>query len=663
MPKDNRNTLAAFDDLLASLEGIVDDEEVSVDPYAAEPTSEVDKEFYDFYFDINNVPRKASNPPPPSSTLPPPSSRSPSSPPKTHGVISSSPPPPPPLARQTSSRNPPPVPPIYKSQMGPTKLKPAQHKSQLKPPGKHNPNKSNLSLKKPAAKANGSTLRVNPPLGTPAPPTEAPQRFLSRGSYNTGASQVDSPPPPPPKEVPPQRFMSDNSFLASPPSNSPPSLSPLSPPTSLSPPKEPAQRFYSTNTFISRPHPSSPLPSSSPHRFMSTNSYAPSTTNNTNNSDGPPRISYIGNRPSRNTPVPSSLPASRPILPPSPPYVPQSPPPRPSTPPLSLDPEPSYYSSPPPPASHLSPPSNTPFPANPPPALSLSSSSSTRPSQSFSPTPSYTPSPAPTRPPSPPPVLPPPPSFSPTPSFAPPSTSPSPSPYHNPPEDYGRRTVNNRKSVRMPQSALPTSSGNICAKCANYIQGEHVMALNKFWCLDHFSCKECNRPLHGVFSEEDGFAYCSDCMSNKYRCVTCGRGVTTGQFYQTEHGRRHVECMPLIPCDMCHNPIHPGTSKMKALDKVYHPECFRCVSCDRQIRAEFTNRSGKPLCMQCSQSSQPKCARCYNSITGQYVAFSNLRYHNECFCCEQCNTRLSLDAFYTNSDKNYCEHCIKLLVR
>jgi len=189
------------------------------------------------------------------------------------------------------------------------------------------------------------------------------------------------------------------------------------------------------------------------------------------------------------------------------------------------------------------------------------------------------------------------------------------------------------------------------------------MALNKFWCVDHFACRDCNRLLHGLFSEENGIPYCSDCMGNKYRCVTCGKGVTTGQFYQTEHGRRHADCMPTVLCDICNNPIRAGSSKMKALDKVFHPECFRCSVCDRQIHGEFTNRSGNPVCMQCSQATQPKCAKCYNPITGQYVAYATNRYHHECFCCMQCNARLSLDAFYTSSDQNYCERCINSVVQ
>jgi hypothetical protein len=42
------------------------------------------------------------------------------------------------------------------------------------------------------------------------------------------------------------------------------------------------------------------------------------------------------------------------------------------------------------------------------------------------------------------------------------------------------------------------------------------MALNNFWCLDHFTCRDCGRQLHGLFSEEDGHPYCEDCMGNKY---------------------------------------------------------------------------------------------------------------------------------------------------
>jgi hypothetical protein len=593
MPKDNRNTLAAFDDLLASLEGLVDDDNTK-DTHDPEPSSAVDNEFYDFYFEINNVPRRASNaattPVSKRSSIPPPNNN--------EQVTSPHPPPPPPPAR-----NPPPEVPVYKPQIG-SKPKPAAHKSQLKsPPSKPNSsvNKSSLSLKKPGIKPKGSNLRVIPPSGSPAPPYEAPQRFLSRGSYGTGASQVEPAAPPPPKEIP-QKFMSTGSFITpTPPAPQPPQPSP----TSSNPPADPApQRFYSTNNFSSRPQPSSPSTRDTQRPFMSTNAYAP---NRSGYNDDMPRNSYIGNRPSRNSQS-FSTPQS---------YSPAPPP--------SYSPAPSYNSAP----------SYNPTPYSPQASnnsqLSYNSQSSYNPPQAHNPPP--------------------------RPYYPPDNTS-----------DYDRRSnklasVNNRKSVRMPQSNSPNAANNFCAKCGMSIKGEQVMALNKFWCVDHFTCRDCGTPVIGVFSEENGHPYCSDCMARKYACVTCGRGVTSGQFYQTEHGRRHAECMPTTLCDICNNPIKAGTPKMSALDKTYHPECFCCTVCSRQIQGEFTNRSGRPVCMQCSHSTQPKCAKCYNSITGQYVAYSSARYHHECFCCERCNVRLSLDAFYTSGDRNFCEKCINLVVQ
>lgn len=53
-------------------------------------------------------------------------------------------------------------------------------------------------------------------------------------------------------------------------------------------------------------------------------------------------------------------------------------------------------------------------------------------------------------------------------------------------------------------------------KCGESLDGEHTMALNKYWCSHHFVCHDCSRPLGGSFSEENGNPFCSDCLSNKY---------------------------------------------------------------------------------------------------------------------------------------------------
>ncbi len=43
------------------------------------------------------------------------------------------------------------------------------------------------------------------------------------------------------------------------------------------------------------------------------------------------------------------------------------------------------------------------------------------------------------------------------------------------------------------------------------------------------------------------------------------------------------------------------TKQVNALDQAFHPECFRCVQCDKVLVEEFRNRRGTPYCNECYQ--------------------------------------------------------------
>merc|ERR1712224_929045 len=115
-------------------------------------------------------------------------------------------------------------------------------------------------------------------------------------------------------------------------------------------------------------------------------------------------------------------------------------------------------------------------------------------------------------------------------------------------------------------------------------------------------------------------------------------------------------CTPKVVCAGCGQNITGGV--MKAADKTYHPECFKCQGCSVVLSAGFFMLDGKTVCKKCcdkgQEVAQPRqsCRRCKKPIVGKVIfGDKDDAFHEECFTCEEC--ACALDTFVIDESRKF----------
>lgn len=183
----------------------------------------------------------------------------------------------------------------------------------------------------------------------------------------------------------------------------------------------------------------------------------------------------------------------------------------------------------------------------------------------------------------------------------------------------------------------------MCAGCGRSIMGENTgcTALDQLFHIDCFRCISCNIPLRGhPFYAMEGKPYCETCyVSTLEKCSTCSKPITDRM--------------------------------LRATGKPYHPNCFNCVVCGRNLDGvAFTvdatsqihciddfHRKFAPRCSVCCQPIMPLPGK---EETIRIVALDR-SFHIDCYRCEECHTQLSSESegrgCYPLDDHILCKSC------
>jgi len=94
-----------------------------------------------------------------------------------------------------------------------------------------------------------------------------------------------------------------------------------------------------------------------------------------------------------------------------------------------------------------------------------------------------------------------------------------------------------------------------------------------------------------------------------------------------------------MSCNGCQKEIISGKIRT-ALEKKWHPECFKCYACNKVITdASFCVKNDKPSCIPCFEGPLDKdCIKCGKTLNGlQAMKDENgCWWHPECFTCSKC---------------------------
>ena len=127
-----------------------------------------------------------------------------------------------------------------------------------------------------------------------------------------------------------------------------------------------------------------------------------------------------------------------------------------------------------------------------------------------------------------------------------------------------------------------------------------------------------------------------------------------------------------LECRRCHKIIQQ--SKIRCADGklsgVYHPDCFHCSSCSRNLRSEvFYVLDDQPYCYQhYHKKCNTFCVQCNQGIEGAYREADLRKYHTHCFTCGHIDSTgnfcgKQLDEYYSVGDRPFCEHHAKMVLK
>jgi len=111
-------------------------------------------------------------------------------------------------------------------------------------------------------------------------------------------------------------------------------------------------------------------------------------------------------------------------------------------------------------------------------------------------------------------------------------------------------------------------------------------------------------------------------------------------------------------CFGCGNAV--ASSGLRALDHLWHKECFTCKKCRALLveRSFVTGDDGNPLCGDCyDEQFGKKCAKCSQAISGVFVNVDGKDYHKTCFVCSSCGSSFD-GGYFMKEGKAHCKNCI-----
>ncbi|XP_033836824.1 zyxin [Periophthalmus magnuspinnatus] len=113
---------------------------------------------------------------------------------------------------------------------------------------------------------------------------------------------------------------------------------------------------------------------------------------------------------------------------------------------------------------------------------------------------------------------------------------------------------------------------------------------------------------------------------------------------------------PTEVCGKCGDALSRTQPAVRAMDKLFHSNCFCCMSCHRPLQGmQFYDRDGSPECEDCYMNSLAICSRCGERITDRVLKAVGQCFHAHCFRCSTCSCVLEGAPFITDDNNNpYC---------
>ncbi|KAL3072653.1 hypothetical protein niasHS_017627 [Heterodera schachtii] len=185
--------------------------------------------------------------------------------------------------------------------------------------------------------------------------------------------------------------------------------------------------------------------------------------------------------------------------------------------------------------------------------------------------------------------------------------------------------------------------------------------------LDDLICVRCNEgfTLNEQIVNSGGQVWHAEC----FVCVQCFQPFSDGIYFEFE-GRKYCEhdfhVLYAPCCNKCNEFIIGRV--IKAMNANWHPECFTCELCNKQLAdIGFLRNAGRALCRECNEAEKAAgtgkyvCHKCRAIIEdGNHIKFRGDSYHPYHFKCKRCDNELTDDAREIGGAL-YCLRCHDLM--
>jgi len=168
---------------------------------------------------------------------------------------------------------------------------------------------------------------------------------------------------------------------------------------------------------------------------------------------------------------------------------------------------------------------------------------------------------------------------------------------------------------------------------------------------EHFTCKNCQRPLNTEsFFERDGEVYCDKCFNDHFapKCAYCDGPIhdtcvtALGKTWHADH----------FFCSQCGKSFPDGTPQSAAGGRArtiprspprHVSGVDLCVGRGAGLfhdPGKFMENDGKAYCEEDYQNMfAPKCSQCDLAVMGECITALNGKWHAACFVCQVRLTR------------------------
>ncbi|XP_049849393.1 transforming growth factor beta-1-induced transcript 1 protein-like isoform X4 [Schistocerca gregaria] len=225
-----------------------------------------------------------------------------------------------------------------------------------------------------------------------------------------------------------------------------------------------------------------------------------------------------------------------------------------------------------------------------------------------------------------------------------------------------------------------------CHHCHRKILSQYIEVSGKGYHREHVFCARCKqRDPYFRYFELNGEILCADCKGSN-TCESCGKHIS-GTAIDVLGSSWHPECFKCHSCDKlldsggfvlrdkktycadkcpkihvcasCGEPIYGPSISLNNVHLHANKDCFSCQTCKLPVDSTFCNFQGLPYCEKhyLEKVGVPICDGCNQAITGKSLLAIGKKWHPEHFVCSVCSKVLE-SSFQVDKGRPLCMDCI-----